>query len=238
MAGHSKWANIKHKKAAADAKRGKVFTRISKELTVAARTGGGDPAGNPRLRTLIDKAREANMPMDNVTRAIKRGTGELPGVSYEEQMYEGYGPHGIAVIVETLTDNKNRTVADVRRLFSNKGGSMGESGSVGWMFNKLGVIRAEGTNLDEDTLLEQLIEFSVNDIAIDGNECVITCDPKSLETIKKALTDSGMHVKSAELEWVAQNLTSLEGSEREKAIEFLDALEDLDDVQNVYANLE
>ena len=238
MAGHSKWANIKHKKAATDAKRGRAFTRLTKEITVAARVGGGDPATNPRLRLLVEKARGVNMPKDNVNRSIKRGTGELPGVSYEEQMYEGYGPHGIAVIVETLTDNKNRTVADLRRLLSNKGGSLGESGSVSWMFNKLGVVRAEGAEITENDLLEQLIDYSIKDIDKQDNVFIITCDPKSLEDIKKAIVQAGLKIESAELEWVAQNLSALEGTQREKVIEFLDELEDHDDVQNVYANLE
>jgi YebC/PmpR family DNA-binding regulatory protein len=157
MSGHSKWATIKRKKAAVDAKRGKEFTKLIKEITVAAR-GGGDPAGNPRLRLLMDKAKEINMPLDNVSRAIKRGTGEMPGVSYEEQMYEGYGPHGIAVVLETLTDNKNRTVAEIRRLFSSQGGSLAESGAVSWMFTRLGVVEVSGAQ-SEDQLLELLLDY-------------------------------------------------------------------------------
>lgn len=238
MAGHSKWANIKHKKAAADKKRGKAFTRISKEISVAARSGGGDQAGNPRLRHLVDKAREINMPLDTITRAIKRGTGELPGVHYEAQMYEGYGPHGIAVIVETLTDNKNRTVADIRSFFSRAGGNLAEGGAVSWMFKHLGVVRAHGEGFTEDQLLERLIEFDVKDIdSSDHTMFIITCDPKSLESIKQELINTGMKIESAELEWVADNLIALEGTEAEKAIEFLDQLEEHDDVQNVYTNL-
>jgi YebC/PmpR family DNA-binding regulatory protein len=237
MSGHSKWANIKHKKAAADAKRGKVFTRLSKEISVAARVGGGDQAANPRLRQLIEKARDVNMPLDNINRAIKRGTGELPGVNYEPQTYEGYGPGGIAVIVETLTDNKNRTVADLRRIFSSAGGNLAETGAVNWMFHKSGVVRATGQGFTEDQLLERLIEFDVKDITTSDNSFVIICDPRSLDVIKQDLIHAGFHVESAELEWIASNTVSLEGSLAEKAVEFLDGLEEHDDVQNVYANL-
>ena len=237
MSGHSKWANIKHKKATADKKRGKAFTRLSKEISVAARLSGGDPTGNPHLRQLMDKARDINMPMDTITRAIKRGTGELPGVHYEEQMYEGYGPYGIAVIVETLTDNKNRTVADMRRFFSLSGGNLAEGGAVSWMFKKLGVVRAEGEGLTEDQLLERLIEFDVKDITSDDKLFVITCNPKSLDAIKQDLINTGFKVTSAELEWVADNPANLEGSQAEKAINFLDDLEEHDDVQDVYTNL-
>ena len=238
MSGHSKWANIKHKKAAMDAKRGKAFTRLSKEISVSARVSGGDLAANPHLRQLVDKARDLNMPMDTITRAIKRGTGELPGVHYEAHTYEGYGPHGIAIIVETLTDNKNRTVADIRRLFTKGNGSLGETGSVNWMFNKLGVVRAitAGT-ITEDQLLEQLIEFDVKDIASEDNLFVITCEPKSLDKVKQEIQKAGLKIESADLEWVAQNPTDLEGSQAERAMAFLDELEEHDDVQNVYANL-
>ncbi|MEX0940792.1 MAG: YebC/PmpR family DNA-binding transcriptional regulator [Candidatus Babeliales bacterium] len=237
MAGHSKWANIKHKKAAMDAKRGKAFTRITKEITVAARVGGGDLAANPRLRQLVDKARAVNMPMDNVNRAIKRGTGELPGVNYEAHLYEGYGPYGVAVIVEALTDNKNRTVADVRRLFSSSGGSLGEGGSVSWMFEKLGVVRTQKTDISEDQLLEKLLDFDVRDISRDEDTFVITCEPKSLEPIKQELESAGIVIENAELEWVANNPANLDDTQTEKAIAFLDELEEHDDVQNVYANL-
>lgn len=238
MSGHSKWANIKHKKAAQDAKRGKAFTRLSKEISVAARLGGGDMASNARLRQLVDKSRDINMPMDTITRAIKRGTGELPGVHYEAHTYEGYGPHSIAVIVETLTDNKNRTVADMRRLFTKSSGSLGETGSVGWMFDKLGVIRATSDNgMTEDQLLERLIEFDIKDITSDNNLFVVTAEPKSLEEVKKAMQDTGLKVEHADLEWVAKTPTDLETAQAEKAIAFLDELEEHDDVQNVYANL-
>lgn len=236
MAGHSKWANIKHRKAAQDAKRGKIFTRLVKEITVAAKAGGGDPTTNPRLRTLIEKAKAANMPAENLKRAIQKGTGELPGVSYEEHMYEGYGPHNVAVIVEVLTDNKNRAVADVRHAFSSKGGSLAAGGAVSWMFAKTGVVRATGATT-EDELLETLLDYDVNDISQDDTSFMITCDPKSIEPIKNALVEAGLTVDSAEMEWVASNTTKLNEEQQEQAFSFLNALEQLDDVQNVYTNL-
>ncbi|MGB8467723.1 MAG: YebC/PmpR family DNA-binding transcriptional regulator [Candidatus Babeliales bacterium] len=238
MSGHSKWATIKHKKAAIDAKRGKAFTRIAKEISVAAKQSS-DPNANPRLRHLIEKAREMNMPFDNINRAIKRGTGELPGVSYESHLYEGYGPHNVAVIVETLTDNKNRTVAEIRRLFTSAGGSLAEGGAVSWMFKKLGVIRTkEVTGISEDTMLEKLIDFDINDLQLDDNVFTIICEPQSLEKIKQTLVKENIAIESAELEWVAQNKLSLAEAEAQKAITFLEELEEHDDVQNVYANLE
>jgi YebC/PmpR family DNA-binding regulatory protein len=235
MSGHSKWATIKRKKAVIDAKRGKVFSRLSKEISVAAR-GGGDPSGNPRLRLLIEKARESNMPMDNITRAIKKGTGELPGAQYEEQMYEGYGPAGIAVMVDTLSDNKNRTVAEIRRIFTCKGGSLGESGSVGWMFSKLGVVQASGS-APEDEVMEKLIDFDIKDLEHDGDVFTITCDPKALDQIKEVIKSMGLKIESAEVEWVAQNTLPLSQEQTAKAEEFLNELEEHDDVQNVYTNL-
>ncbi|MGE0010231.1 MAG: YebC/PmpR family DNA-binding transcriptional regulator [Candidatus Babeliales bacterium] len=238
MAGHSKWANIKHRKAAQDAKRGKIFTRLVKEITVAAKTAGGDPATNIRLRTLIEKAKEANMPLDNLKRAIQKGTGELPGTSYEEYMYEGYGPHGMAVIVEVLTDNKNRAVADVRHAFTSKGGSLAEGGAVSWMFSKTGVVRAQGSGVSEDDIFEKLLDYDVADISHDEDTFEITCNPRSLEDIKAVLTQAGLKVESAEMEWVASNKTSLSEEQQEQAFTFLNALENLDDVQNVYTNLE
>lgn len=237
MAGHSKWANIKHRKAAQDAKRGKQFTKLIKEITVCARAGGGDINANPRLRQLVEKAKDINMPSDNITRAIKKGTGELPGTHYESIMYEGYGPHGIAVIVDTLTDNKNRTVAELRNIFSSKGGSLAEGGAVSWMFEKLGVVRVVGQNLNEDTLLEDLIDYEVKDISVEEGMATITCNPKSLEEIKTGLQNKNYTIESAELEWVAQNTTSLNNSDSEKTVEFLTALDDHDDVQNVFSNL-
>ena len=237
MAGHSKWANIKHRKAAQDAKRGKVFTRIVKEITIAAKEGGGDLSGNPRLRTLVEKARAVNMPQENYVRAIKKGTGELPGVNYEAQMYEGHGPHNIAIIVETLTDNKNRTASEVRRIFSRGGGSLGSNGSVGWMFNRLGMIKVVKTNQTEDNLLEMLQDYDIRDINFGDEFIFITCDPTSTDLIRKVLEEAGMKVESAELEWVAKESIELDDAAAEIAIQFLQELEELDDVQNVYTNL-
>lgn len=236
MSGHNKWSQIKHKKAKEDAKRGQAFTKLTKEMSVAAREGGGSPDTNARLRQLIEKARYINMPQDNIARAIKRGTGELPGVTYEPHTYEGYGPFGIAIMVETLSDNKNRVVADMRRLFSKGGGSLGESGSVSWMFKKTGVIRGTGTTT-EDALLELLLEHNITDIRHDGNFFSIFCDPKSLDAVKKALQGIDFKIESAELEWVAQNTVTLSDEESQKALVLLSTLQDHDDVQNVYTNL-
>lgn len=237
MAGHSKWANIKHKKAAQDAKRGKKFTKLTKEISVAAKTGGGLPEHNPRLRLLIEKARDINMPLDNVKRAIQRGTGELPGVNYEPQTYEAYGPNSIAIIIETLTDNKNRTVGELRSIFSKGGGNIGETGSVGWMFNKLGVIRLKNENVSEDELLEKLIDYDIHDIKSDDELVSITCEPTNVHEIKQALVNGGYKVESAELEWVPNTTVELNEEQTEKAYDFLSTLEDHDDVQNVYTNL-
>ncbi len=237
MAGHNKWSQIKHKKAKEDAKRGKAFTKIIKEITVAAREGGGDVAANARLRQLLEKSKEINMPAENATRAIKRGTGELPGVNYEEFTYEGYGPGGIAVIVETLSDNKNRTVASLRHIFSAKGGNLADTGSVGWMFEHLGVIRAFN-GISEDELLEKLIDFDIKDIRKneDGIFSII-CDPKSLDEVKQAVDKLGLKVEDATLEWVAKNTMELDDAAADKAFTFLSALQDDEDVQNVYTNL-
>ena len=236
MAGHSKWANIKHKKAKEDAARGKAFTKLIKEITIVARSGG-DPAGNPRLRTLIEKAKHINMPQDNIKRAIQKGTGELPGVAYEQMMYEGYGPGGIAVMVEVLTDNKNRAVAEVRHAFSRKGGNLAENGAVSWMFSQKGVIHATGNNFSEDVVLEHLIDFAVDDVKKEDDFFSITCDPKALDEVKNACTTLGLTVESAEVEWVAQNNAELSTDDETKAFEFLEALEELEDVQNVYSNI-
>ncbi len=237
MAGHNKWSQIKHKKAKEDAKRGYAFTKLIKEITAAARAGGGDPAGNPRLRVLLDKAKEINMPIDNSTRAIKRGTGELPGVHYEEFTYEGYGPGGIAIIMDTLSDNKNRTVASLRHLFSKMGGTLAESGAVSWMFEKQGVIRATGTSITEDGLIEALLTFDIKDIRLDEGTFSIVCDPKQLESVKQTVTQTGLHVEHAAVEWVAKTHTDLDVTTQDKAVDFLSALQDHEDVQNVYTNL-
>jgi YebC/PmpR family DNA-binding regulatory protein len=237
MSGHSKWATIKHKKAELDSKRGQAFTKLIKEITVAARLGGGDPSGNPRLRLLLDKAKEMNMPIENAKRAIQRGTGELPGVSYEEFTYEGYGPNGVAVMVETLSDNKNRTVSELRHLFSSKGGTLAESGAVNWMFERMGVIRAQDGNMTEEKLLEDLLDYDINDIKAEDDKFSIYCNMKSLDAVKSAVEKLGMKVEESEVEWVAKNTTSLEDEQANKVFEFLGALEDHEDVKNVYANL-
>jgi YebC/PmpR family DNA-binding regulatory protein len=242
MSGHSKWKTIKHKKGILDAKRGKAFTKLIKEITIAARVGGGDSGSNPRLRTLLEKSREINMPIDNAQRAIKKGTGELPGQSYEAYTYEGYGPGGIAVITEVLTDNKNRAIAELRHAFSKKGGVIGETNSVNWMFEKMGNITAHKTdttkNVTEDDLLEKLLDFDIADITLDDETFYITCNPKALDEVKKAVIDSGLKVESAEIEWTAKNTMSLNDEASEQALDFLTYLEELEDVQNVYTNLE
>lgn len=237
MAGHSKWANIKHKKAKEDAKRGKEFTKLIKEITIAARTGG-DVNANPRLRTLVDKAKKINMPADNITRAIKKGTGELPGVSYEHVMYEGYGPGGIAILVEVLTDNKNRAVADMRHIFSKYGGNLADTGAVNWMFEKLGVIRAKAPNISEDELFEKLLDHDINDISINDDILTITTPMESLIDVTEAVKNIDIAVDDSELEWIAKNTQGLESDHEEKAFTLLEKLEDNDDVQNVYTNLE
>lgn len=237
MAGHSKWKQIKHKKALNDSKRGKMFTKLIKEITVAAKLGGGDPAGNPRLRFLIEKGKNINMPLDNVTRAIKKGTGELPGQIYEAHSYEGYGPGKVAIIVDVLTDNKNKAIADLRYLFSRHGGHVAETGSVNWMFERLGVLQATDNAVTEDQLLEALIDFDIRDIKKEDSTWHITSDPKSLDAVKHAVHNLGLKVTEAEIEWVAKEPHHLEPAQEEKALAFLEALEDLDDVQNVYTNL-
>ena len=237
MAGHSKWANIKHKKAKEDAKKGKIFTKLIKEITVAAKQGG-DPASNPRLRLLLEKAKQENMPAENATRAIKKGTGELPGVHYDPMMYEGFGPGGIAILVETLTDNKNRTVAEMRTTFSRGGGNLGEANTVNWMFEKKGVIRMQDKGLSEDQLIEQLLDYNVESIHIEDGVVTITTDHAALGQVRDALTDSGNKIDDAELEWLPKNTVSISPEEEEKAYALLESLEDHDDVQHVFTNLE
>jgi YebC/PmpR family DNA-binding regulatory protein len=240
MSGHSKWATTKHKKAAADAKRGKVFTKITKELTVAAKLGGGDPDGNPRLRTAIDKAKETNMPQDNIKRAIQKGTGELPGVSYEEVTYEGYGPGGVALLIECLTDNKNRTVSDVRHILSKNNGSMGENGCVSWMFHKKGYIVVDKKNAGEDELMTIALDAGAEDMKSDPEEpnYEIVTAPQDFPAVKKALDDKKIKYEVAELTMIPQTYVKLEGKEAEQMIRLMDALEDCDDTQNVYANFD
>ena len=236
MSGHSKWATTKRKKAAIDAKRGKMFTKLIKEITIAAREGGGDPVGNPRLRLAVDNAKAANMPQDNIERAIKKATGELEGATYVELTYEGYGPAGVAVIVEVATDNKNRTVAEVRHLFSRSGGSMGENGSVAWMFDKKGVITLPKQDKTEDEIMEIILEAGAEDLQPEEEVFVIQTPIESFETVRKALSEKNLTVENASLQWIAKNYIGVSGEDAEKVIKLLESLEDSDDVQNVYSN--
>jgi len=239
MSGHSKWSTIKHKKAAQDAKRGKIFTKLIKEITVAARLGGGDPAANPRLRAAIDSAKAANMPKNNIERAIKKGTGELEGVSYEEVTYEGYGPGGVAVLVETITDNRQRTVAEVRHIFAKRGGNLGEPGSVAWIFEKKGLIVVEKDKVDEDTLMAAALEAEAEDIQDAGSEWEIETSAENLPNVKKALEDSGIEILSAKVTMVPSNIVKVEDEKKaQQLIALMNALEENDDVQNVYANFD
>ncbi|MGE5680559.1 MAG: YebC/PmpR family DNA-binding transcriptional regulator [Bacillota bacterium] len=236
MSGHSKWATIRRKKGALDAKRGKLFTKLIKELTIAARDGGGDPSGNPRLRLAIDNAKSANMPADNIDRAIKKATGELEGASYVEVTYEGYAPAGIAVMVEAVTDNKNRTVAEVRHLFSKYGGNMGESGSVAWMFDRKGVITIPKQDKSEDDIMEIILDAGADDLQTEDEYYSIQTSIESFEPVRKALIDKGLKVENASIQWVAKNMVSITGEDVEKVMKLIEMLEDNDDVQNVYSN--
>jgi len=239
MSGHSKWSTIKHKKAAQDAKRGKIFTKLIKEITVAARLGGGDPGANPRLRAAIDAAKAQNMPKNNIERAIKKGTGELEGVAYEEVTYEGYGPGGVAVLVETITDNRQRTVADVRHIFAKRGGSMGEPGSVAWIFEKKGLIILEKDKVDEDTLMDAALEAGAEDIQDSGSEWEIETRPENLGAVKKALEEAGIAILSAKVTLVPSNTIEIQDvKQAEQLLNLMNALEENDDVQNVYANFD
>lgn len=238
MSGHSKWSTIKRKKGRADAQRGKMFSKLIKEITVAAREGGGDPEGNPRLRTAIAMAKSANMPSQNMERAIKRGTGELPGVSYEEVSYEGYGPGGTAMLVDCLTDNRNRTTADVRRAFSKHGGNLGSAGCVSWIFSLKGVIMIDKSKVDEDTLLSVALEAGAEDVNSDANTFEIVTDLASFEQVKKSLEDQKIGYTSAERTKVPQSTVKLTGKKAEQMLKLMEAIEELDDVQNVYANFD
>ena len=236
MSGHSKWATIKRKKGAADAKRGKIFTKLIKEITISARQGGGDPNGNPRLRLAIDNAKAANMPADNIERAVKKATGELEGVSFTELMYEGYGPGGIAILVEVATDNKNRTVAEVRHIFSKIGGSMGESGSVAWMFERKGMITVKRNNKSEDDVMEIVLEAGADDMQTEEDIFEVTTSLESFETVRKTLLEKELEVENASLEWIAKNTLAVAGEDAEKIVKLIETLEDNDDVQNVFSN--
>jgi len=236
MSGHSKWSSIKHKKGAADAKRGKVFTRIIRELTVAARVGGGDPDSNPRLRTVVADAKAANMPADNIKRAIKRGTGEEPGVSYEEATYEGYGPGGAALMLEALTDNKNRTVSEIRHLLSKHGGNLGETNSVAWMFTKQGYILIEKSKVDEDALMGVALDTGADDVRDDKDNWEVFTSPEDFHRVLEAVKGLGVETLMAEVAMLPQNYINLEGKAAQQMLKLMGLLEDLDDVQHVWSN--
>ena len=237
MSGHSKWSSIKHKKGAADAKRGKIFTKLIKEITVAARMGGsGDPDANPRLRTAIIAAKAENMPKDNIERGIKKGTGELEGVDYEENTYEGYGPGGAAVFLESLTDNKNRAVADIRHIFSKCGGNLGENGCVAWMFDKKGYIVVKRSAIDEDSLMEVALEAGAEDVREDDSNFEVITAPEDFEAVKAAIDEKEIPYLDAEVTMLPQTATSLQGKEADQMIRLMDMLDDCEDVQKVYTN--
>jgi len=238
MSGHSKWATIKHKKGALDAKRGKIFTRLIKEITIAAKAGGGDPDGNPRLRTAIAAAKAENMPADNIKRAVQRGTGELEGVSYEEIQYEGYGPGGVALIVEVTTDNKNRAVSEIRHAFTKNGGNMGEPKSVSWMFTKKGLIVVPKSAAPEDKLMDIVLEAGGDDLSDEGESWEIITDPNAFHTVLEAVKKAGIETEVAEITMIASTYTKLEGAQANQMIRLLEVLEDQDDVQNVYSNFD
>ena len=238
MSGHSKWHSIKHKKGALDAKRGKLFTKLIKEITVAARSGGGDATGNARLRKAIADAKAANMPNDTIERAVRRGTGEEEGVHYEEITYEGYGPGGVALLVQAMTDNRNRTVAEIRHLFSKNGGNLGESGSVGWMFEKKGYIVVDKAARPEEQLFELAIEAGADDLRDDEDNFEIIATPENFEGVLQAVKAAGIEPQVAEIEMVAQNYIKLEGQDARQMLKLMEALEDHDDVQKVSANFD
>ncbi len=238
MSGHSKWATIKHKKGAADAKRGRVFTRIIKEISVAARAGGGDPDTNPRLRTIIADAKAENMPADNIKRAIQRGTGELPGATYEEATFEGYGPGGVAVLVEVATDNRNRTVSELRHAFSKNGGNLGESGCVAWMFSKKGYLALPKEKASEDDLLTVVLDAGAEDLKDEGDEWAVITPPDAFEAVKAAMKKAGLEPASSEVAMIAQNSVKLEGKNVAAMVRLTEALEDHDDVQKVHSNFD
>ena len=238
MSGHSKWSTIKHKKGAADARRGKIFTKIIKEITVAARMGGGDAAGNPRLRSAIQAAKAENMPKENIERAVKKGTGELPGVSYEEATFEGYGPGGVAVLVEILSDNRKRTVADIRHTFSKNAGSLGEAGCVSWMFDKKGLIVFEKDKVDEEKLMDLALEAGAQDVRETDKEYEVIAEPADFERVKKQLEEAKLTPTYAEIGMVPQSTVRLTGKEAQQMLRLMESLEDSEDVQHVYANFD
>jgi YebC/PmpR family DNA-binding regulatory protein len=239
MSGHSKWSTIKRKKGAADAKRGKIFTKIIREITLATRFGGSDPEGNPRLRQAVLAAKEENMPRENIERAIKKGTGELGGgVSYEEITYEGYGPGGVAVLVEVMTDNKNRTVAEIRHIFSKHGGNLGENGCVAWIFEKKGSILLEKKTISEDVLMELVIEAGAEDVREEEHEYEVITNPSAFESVKRAIDQQKLRCIEARIGMIPQNTVKLEGGKAEQMLKLMEKLEDNEDVQNVFANFD
>jgi len=238
MAGHSKWKQIKRKKAVTDAKRGALFTRLIREITVAARAGGGDPAGNPRLRTAIDAAKAENMPAENIDRAIKKGTGELEGVTYSEVTYEGYGPGGAAILIESVTDNPNRTVADIRHQFSRHGGNLGAANSVAWMFDRLGQIMLDATKVDEDSAMEAALEAGADDLVRDGEAITLTTPVHELHAVQAALEARGLPVQSAEIALIPKSTVKVEGGDAKKLLALMEALEEMDDVAKVFSNFD
>src|SRR5690348_9071971 len=238
MSGHSKWSSIKHQKAANDAKKGQQFTKMAREITIAAREGGGNPEGNYRLRLAIEKARNVNMPQDNIQRAIKRGTGELGGAVLEELRFEGYGPHGVAIMVDTLTDNRNRTSGDIRNIFSRAGGNLGTTGSVGWMFTRQGQIVIDANGRDPDEIGLEAIDLGASDARVDGKTVDVVTDPARLEAVQQGLKKKGYKIDSAEVTMNASQLIALNEATAPPVLKLLDTLEDQDDVQSVYSNID
>ncbi len=238
MSGHSKWSSIKHKKALTDAKKGQQFTKMAREITIAAREGGGNPDGNYRLRLAIEKARDVNMPQENIKRAIQRGTGELGGAQMEQLRFEGYGPHGVAILVETVTDNRNRTSSDIRNLFSRAGGNLGTTGSVGWMFSRQGEIVVDANGKDPDEIGLEAIDVGASDARVDGKTIDIVTDPAKLEAVQQALKKKGYKIDSAEVTMNASQLVALNETTAPPVLKLLDALEEHDDVQSVYSNID
>jgi len=238
MSGHSKWSTIKHKKGKEDARRGKIFTKIIKEITIAARIGGGDSTGNPRLRSAVQAAKAENMPKENIERAIKKGTGELPGVSYEEATFEGYGPGGVAVLVEILSDNRKRTVADIRHIFSKNAGNLGEAGCVSWMFDKKGLIVFEKEKVDEEKLMDLALEAGAQDVRETDEEYEVITEPTNFERVRKQLEEAKLTPTYAEISMVPQSTVRLTGKEAQQMLRLMESLEDSEDVQHVYANFD
>jgi YebC/PmpR family DNA-binding regulatory protein len=238
MSGHSKWATIKHKKAATDARRGKIFTKLIRELTIAARVGGGDPVTNPRLRTAITAAKNENMPNDNIDRAIQRGTGQLEGESLEEVMFEGYGPGGVGVLVQVVTSNRNRIVSEIRHMFSKNGGNMAETGAVGWMFNRKGDIVVPKELADEDKMMSIVLDAGAEDLRDDGSAWEVISPPEAMDKVRDALVAANINPSSAEVSWLPQNYVKLTGAQAQQMLRMVEALEDHDDVQHVYANFD